>query len=90
MLCNFGQGILLEGEGSVYGRHPCTKYFRRAALNTKNIFFLLAKTRYLKEEVNSTETSPTVRIPCFDTCLFLANGARSICSFKHKVLLSLN
>jgi hypothetical protein len=55
------QGILTEVEGSVQ-LTSCTNEFISVVFCTDTIFFYY--TRYLKEELNSTVDSPSVRVPC--------------------------
>ncbi len=48
-----------------YSRQPtCANKFRIAVFDIKNIIYLFYKTSYLNEEVNRTEPSPSVRLPC--------------------------
>jgi hypothetical protein len=56
------QGSLTEGEGSV--QLTSLYQFRSAAFHIENInIYLYYKTRCLNEEVNCTESSPSVRLP---------------------------
>jgi hypothetical protein len=61
------QGILTEGEGLV---QP-TFLLRSASFNVENILLLFYETSYLNEEVNHTESSPSVRVPYLWTTISL-------------------
>ncbi len=60
-----GREFLLKGKDQ-YGWPPCTssdrRWFRSAASNPDLFFFF--KTSSRDEEVNRTEPSPSVRVPC--------------------------
>jgi hypothetical protein len=58
------QGSLTEREGSVQLASLYLVDYISSFLNG-NIIFLFDKTSYLNEEVNCTEPSPSVRIPCY-------------------------
>jgi hypothetical protein len=61
---NSNQEILSLGKGSV----PLTSLYKLVQISllfqTDTIFFLFDKTAYLYKEVNCTEPSPLVRVPC--------------------------
>ncbi len=57
------QGSLTEGKAQ-YGQPPFTNKLRSAAFCIENIIYLCYKTSYLNVEVNCTEPSPSVSIPC--------------------------
>ncbi len=57
---------LLKGK-ALYSRPPCTNKFRTATFDKGNIVLFFNKTSYPNEEVNRTEPSPSVRVPCFFT-----------------------
>ncbi len=54
---------LLKGK-TQYSLTPCTDKFRWAAFDIATINLLFYNTRYLNEEVNCTEPSPSVSVPC--------------------------
>jgi hypothetical protein len=47
-----------------YSRPPSSNQFRSAPFKSENIFYLSYKTSYLNKEVNCTEPSPLVNVPC--------------------------
>jgi len=54
---------LLKGK-VLYSWPICTNLFRSAPFYIENIIYILNKTSYLNEEVNCTEPSTSVSIPC--------------------------
>ncbi len=66
------QGILTEGKGSV----QLTSLYLLAYIShfflSKNIIYIINKTHYLNEEVDSTEPSPSVRGHCLPPRLSLS------------------
>jgi hypothetical protein len=55
--------FLLKGN-NYYDLPPCSNWFRSAAFNFDNKFFIFNKTGSLNEEANRTEAFPPVRDPC--------------------------
>jgi hypothetical protein len=54
---------LLKGMAH-YGSPPCTNYLRVTAFDIEVFILLCYETIYLKEEVNCTEPSRSVSVPC--------------------------
>jgi hypothetical protein len=54
---------LLNGKAE-YDRPPWSQVFRSAAFMFTIYIFLFYKTSYFNKEVNSSEPSPSVRVPC--------------------------
>ncbi len=73
-----GREFLLKGKDQ-YGWPPWTssdrRWFRSAASNT-DLFFFFLKTSSLDEEVNRTEPSPLVRVPCLGSYQNALNNQR--------------
>ncbi len=61
---HFQQGILTEGERSVWSTFLYIIVQISSFLNWKQ-YLLFSKSCYLNWEVNCTEPSPSVRLPCF-------------------------
>ncbi len=55
---NLARETLLKGKAQ-YSSPPCTNLFRSAPFCIENVIYILNKTRYLNEEVNCTEPSPS-------------------------------
>ncbi len=55
--------MLTEGENQ-YNWPPRTFKFRSAAFNNENFFCFFLQNKLLNKEVNRTEPSPSVRVPC--------------------------
>jgi len=55
---------LMKGKAQ-YSWPPCTNLLRLAPFYIENIIYICYKTSYLNEEVNGTEPSPSVSVPCF-------------------------
>ncbi len=69
-LGSIDQGTLTEGEGSVLNS------LLDQLLFLMQTFFLLSKTSYLNKEVNRTEPSLSVSVPCIDSwCLTLLRSS---------------
>jgi len=62
------QGILPEGERSVQFT-SLYQLVQISAFYTKATLFFFMKTTYLNVEVNCTESSPLVRVPCVSRCI---------------------
>ncbi len=60
---------LLKGK-SLYGLPPCTNLLTPAHFYIGNIILFCYKASYLNEEVYSTETSPSVGVPCLAFALY--------------------
>ncbi len=58
------QGILTEGERLLEWLTSLYQLVQINGILYWNIFFPFYRTSYLNEEVNCTETSPSVRVPC--------------------------
>jgi hypothetical protein len=55
---------LLKGKAQ-YSWPPSTYYLIIEAFDIANIFYFMNKTSYPNEEVNETESSPSISIPWF-------------------------
>ncbi len=60
---SYSREFLLKGMAQ-YSSPPCTNQFRLTIFNTDIIFSLFITTSYLNEEVNCTEPSTSMRVPC--------------------------
>ncbi len=56
---------LLKGKARQYSWPPCSSSFRSAHFYIENIIYRRYKTEYLKEELNCTDPSLSVSIPCW-------------------------
>jgi hypothetical protein len=63
---DFDHGILTEGEKAVQLNSLYQLVYISSFLNIENIVYFFYKTSYPDEEVNCTEPSPSVSVPCFD------------------------
>jgi hypothetical protein len=60
----FNKEVLLRGK-TQYSRPPYTNYVRSASFCIKDITYVFYITNYLNKEVNCSEPSSSVSIPCF-------------------------
>jgi hypothetical protein len=61
---------LLKGKDQ-YDWPPYTNQFISTAFYSENILVLFYKTSCLNKEINRTEPSPSVRVPCFVSSLLI-------------------
>ncbi len=59
---------VLKGKAQ-YTWSPCTNLFRSAPFYIEHIIYIFNKTTYLNEDVNRTDSSPSVSIPWFKSNL---------------------
>jgi hypothetical protein len=67
MQCNhiLTKETLLKGKAQ-YTWPPCANLLTSAPFYIENMINIFNKTSYLNEEVNCSEPSPSVSVPCFD------------------------